>query len=172
MDELRLNEEPLFSVLSRRWGVDHFPNAALFTAPIFRGAPHKITHQTISTKMRSLPVADEGVLHRLNYHDDPYPPHSNETRFMYKRICRVGRMEKFTLLMDGRVSVAIVGTGLAGLAAIKEFSGAGFDVTALERHDEVAGIWAYHEDPMVRSVAKSTLPNVSKYMVTSRRIIS
>jgi len=81
-------------------------------------------------------------------------------------------MEKFTLLMDGRVSVAIVGTGLAGLAAIKEFSGAGFDVTALERHDEVAGIWAYHEDPMVRSVAKSTLPNVSKYMVTSRRIIS
>jgi len=61
--------------------------------------------------------------------------------------------------------VAIVGTGLAGLAAIKEFACAGFDVTAFERHDEVAGIWAYHEDPMVRSVAKSILPNVSKHMV-------
>jgi len=74
--------------------------------------------------------------------------------------------------METRISVAIVGTGLAGLAAIKEFSGAGFDVTAFERYDEVAGIWAYHEDPTVRSVAKSTLPNVSKYMVSSFNCIS
>jgi cation diffusion facilitator CzcD-associated flavoprotein CzcO len=68
--------------------------------------------------------------------------------------------------MDKPISVAIVGTGIAGLAAMKEFLEAGFDVTAFEKHEEVAGIWAYNEDPSVRSVAKSTLPNTSKYIVT------
>ena len=51
--------------------------------------------------------------------------------------------------MEKRISVAIVGTGLAGLAAIKEFSQAGFDVTAFEKNGEVAGIWAYNEDPSI-----------------------
>jgi dimethylaniline monooxygenase (N-oxide forming) len=63
------------------------------------------------------------------------------------------------------VSVVIVGSGLAGLAALKEFSGAGFDVTVFEKRDQIAGIWAYSDDPTVRSVAKTTLSNTSKYMV-------
>lgn len=67
--------------------------------------------------------------------------------------------------MTKRISVAIVGTGFSGLAALKEFSQAGFDVTAFERFDCVAGIWAYNEDPEIRSVSKNTLINNSKYMV-------
>lgn len=42
-------------------------------------------------------------------------------------------------------SVAVVGTGWSGLAAIKEFLRPGFEVTAFERNHTVAGIWAFNE---------------------------
>lgn len=67
--------------------------------------------------------------------------------------------------MTNGIRVAVVGTGFAGLAALKEFSQTGFEVTAFERYDTVSGIWAYNADPDVRSVSKNTLINNSKYMV-------
>jgi dimethylaniline monooxygenase (N-oxide forming) len=63
------------------------------------------------------------------------------------------------------VSIAIIGAGIAGLAATKEFVEQGFDVTTFERYDTVGGVWSYRPDPAQRSVARDTMINSSKFSV-------
>lgn len=65
------------------------------------------------------------------------------------------------------ITIAVIGTGISGLAAIKEFVEQGFGVVAFEKRDEVGGLWSYCEDPSERSVAWNTIINSSKYMVLS-----
>jgi dimethylaniline monooxygenase (N-oxide forming) len=68
-------------------------------------------------------------------------------------------------MSERRISVAVIGAGISGLAAIKEFVNAGFEVVAFEKNDSVAGLWAYSDDPQKRSVGWHTMINSSKYMV-------
>jgi dimethylaniline monooxygenase (N-oxide forming) len=63
------------------------------------------------------------------------------------------------------ISIAVIGGGIAGLAATKEFLEQGFDVTTFERYDTVGGLWSYRPDPCERSVAWHTMVNSSKYTV-------
>jgi dimethylaniline monooxygenase (N-oxide forming) len=65
-----------------------------------------------------------------------------------------------------KISVAIVGAGISGLAAIKEFiEVGGYDVICFEKDWDVGGIWRYSEDSKRRTVTWSTLTNSSKYLV-------
>ena len=68
-------------------------------------------------------------------------------------------------MSERKISVAVIGAGISGLAAIKEFVTAGFEVTGFEKNESVAGLWAYSDDPKQRSVAWHTMINSSKYMV-------
>jgi len=68
-------------------------------------------------------------------------------------------------MSERRISVAVIGAGISGLAAVKEFLVAGFEVVAFEKNESVAGLWAYSDDPQKRSVSWHTMINSSKYMV-------
>jgi dimethylaniline monooxygenase (N-oxide forming) len=63
------------------------------------------------------------------------------------------------------ISIAVIGAGISGLAATKEFIEQGFRVTTFERYDAVGGLWSYRPDPSQRSVGWHTMVNSSKYMV-------
>jgi cation diffusion facilitator CzcD-associated flavoprotein CzcO len=65
-----------------------------------------------------------------------------------------------------QVSVGIIGSGLSGLAALKQFKSEGFEVTAFEQHDEIGGLWNFREDPEKRSMSWYTMSNSSKYIVS------
>lgn len=68
-------------------------------------------------------------------------------------------------MSEKRISLAVVGAGLAGLAAIKEFVSQGFDVVAFEKYDDIGGIWRYQENPEYLSISLNTVTNSSKYLV-------
>jgi cation diffusion facilitator CzcD-associated flavoprotein CzcO len=68
---------------------------------------------------------------------------------------------------EKRISLAVVGAGIAGLAAVKEFVSQGFDVVAFEKYDDIGGIWRYQENPEHLSVSSNTITNSSKYMVSA-----
>ena len=75
--------------------------------------------------------------------------------------------EKLASMSDRKtISIAVIGAGISGLAATKEFVEQGFEVTTFERYDSVGGLWSYRPDPSQRSVAWHTMVNSSKYMVT------
>jgi len=69
------------------------------------------------------------------------------------------------------ISVAVIGAGIAGLAATKEFLEQGFEVTTFERYDTIGGLWSYRPDPCQRSVAWHTMVNSSKYTVCSPFVV-
>lgn len=48
-----------------------------------------------------------------------------------------------------RYSVVVIGAGASGLAAALAFKSAGFDVTVLEQHDRVGGVWHENHYPNV-----------------------
>ena len=59
-------------------------------------------------------------------------------------------------------TVAIIGGGAAGLAALRQMLLAGFDATLFERADDVGGLWTY-DDPSVCKVFRSVTQNVTKH---------
>ncbi|KAJ9622083.1 hypothetical protein H2203_006964 [Taxawa tesnikishii (nom. ined.)] len=62
---------------------------------------------------------------------------------------------------NGR-KVAVIGAGPLGLAAIKNLTEDGFDVTGYEARGYVGGLWKYSTDSSI-SVAANTIFNSSKY---------
>ena len=52
--------------------------------------------------------------------------------------------------------VVVVGAGWSGLAACKSMLEEGLTVVALEKKDDIGGVWVYTDDPTVPSVMKST----------------
>ncbi|RSL95259.1 hypothetical protein CDV31_013949 [Fusarium ambrosium] len=62
------------------------------------------------------------------------------------------------------VTVAIVGTGPAGLTALKSLREEGFDAVAFERREAVGGLWAYSDDPEYTSALDDTTANISKFV--------
>ncbi|ORX40163.1 flavin monooxygenase-like protein [Kockovaella imperatae] len=63
------------------------------------------------------------------------------------------------------IRVAVVGLGVAGLAATKNLLEAGLQVTAFERNEYVGGLWKFNDSPDQLSVLKSTHPNGSKHFL-------
>ncbi|KAM5341864.1 hypothetical protein ACJ41O_014895 [Fusarium nematophilum] len=66
--------------------------------------------------------------------------------------------------MEG-MTVAIVGTGPAGLTALKNLREEGFDAVAFERRESVGGLWSLSQNPEFTSALDDTLSNVSKFVV-------
>ncbi|EEU37804.1 uncharacterized protein NECHADRAFT_54967 [Fusarium vanettenii 77-13-4] len=64
------------------------------------------------------------------------------------------------------VTVAIVGTGPAGLTALKSLREEGFDAVAFERREAVGGLWAYSYDPEYTSALDDTMANISKFVAS------
>lgn len=61
-------------------------------------------------------------------------------------------------------TVAVIGAGPAGLAAIKSLTEEGFDVTGFESRSSAGGLWTFTDDPALTSVTGSTRVQLSKYM--------
>ncbi|KAK8217388.1 hypothetical protein M8818_001144 [Zalaria obscura] len=59
-------------------------------------------------------------------------------------------------------ALAVIGAGPMGLAAIKDLTEDGFDVTGYEARSHVGGLWKYSTDSSI-SVAANTIFNTSKY---------
>ncbi|KAE9365072.1 FAD/NAD(P)-binding domain-containing protein [Stipitochalara longipes BDJ] len=62
-----------------------------------------------------------------------------------------------------QTSIAIVGGGPGGMAALKELRELGFNVTLFERRSEVGGIWTWTEDRSMTTALKETQLCNSKY---------
>ncbi|KAH8660304.1 flavin monooxygenase-like protein [Xylariales sp. PMI_506] len=65
-----------------------------------------------------------------------------------------------------KIKVAVVGGGPAGMAALKELRGAGFDVTLFERRDDIGGIWTWTPDRTVTTALKETRVCNNKFLVS------
>ncbi|KAL5377267.1 hypothetical protein DPSP01_009928 [Paraphaeosphaeria sporulosa] len=63
----------------------------------------------------------------------------------------------------GKIKVAIVGAGPAGMTALKEFRDLGFDVTVFEKRSDVGGVWAWTEDAESTTALKETKLCNNKY---------
>ncbi|KAK7972288.1 hypothetical protein PG988_006422 [Apiospora saccharicola] len=63
-----------------------------------------------------------------------------------------------------KVNIAIIGTGPAGLTALKSLREQGFNVIAFERRDRIGGLWSYSGDPAFTSVIDGTVCNISKFV--------
>lgn len=61
-----------------------------------------------------------------------------------------------------RPRVAVIGTGVTGLATLKNLLEEGFDVTAFESRDTIGGIWKY-TDKEDLSILESTISNKSRF---------
>ena len=48
---------------------------------------------------------------------------------------------------EKHISIAVIGTGISDLAAIKEFVGERFDVMAFEKGDQITGLRPYSDNP-------------------------
>ena len=57
---------------------------------------------------------------------------------------------------NGCKDVTVIGAGWSGLLACKSMLEEGLSVIALEKRDDIGGVWKYTEDPTVPSVMKST----------------
>ncbi|KAK8099707.1 dimethylaniline monooxygenase 2 [Apiospora kogelbergensis] len=66
-----------------------------------------------------------------------------------------------------KVNIAVIGTGPAGLTALKALREEGFNAVAFERRDRVGGLWAHSSDPAFTSVIDGTVCNISKFVVSS-----
>ncbi|POR38259.1 Dimethylaniline monooxygenase [N-oxide-forming] 5 [Tolypocladium paradoxum] len=64
----------------------------------------------------------------------------------------------------GKIKVAVVGLGPAGLTAIKSLREEGFETVGFERRDRVGGVWSYSHDPDYTTVIQGTISNVSKFV--------
>ncbi|KAF2167321.1 hypothetical protein M409DRAFT_66313 [Zasmidium cellare ATCC 36951] len=62
-------------------------------------------------------------------------------------------------------TVCVVGTGVMGLIAVKNFVEEGFTVTAYERHAYVGGLWHFTTNETQASVLSGTVTNGSKWLV-------
>ncbi|KAF2128140.1 dimethylaniline monooxygenase 2 [Dothidotthia symphoricarpi CBS 119687] len=60
-----------------------------------------------------------------------------------------------------KTTVAVIGLGSAGLAALKNLTEEGFEVTGFERNSYVGGLWQYTEEDKT-SVLETTTVNISK----------
>ena len=58
--------------------------------------------------------------------------------------------------------VAVVGAGPAGLCALKELAGAGFDVTCFEKGDRPGGLWVYENESGRSGAYRSLHTNTSR----------
>ncbi|KAI4604045.1 hypothetical protein KJ359_000172 [Pestalotiopsis sp. 9143b] len=66
--------------------------------------------------------------------------------------------------MSGKTArIAVVGTGPAGVAALKNLLDEGFDVTAFERRPAVGGVWTQSEHPNHVSTIQCTTYQTSKF---------
>ncbi|KAI0223395.1 Dimethylaniline monooxygenase [N-oxide-forming] 3, partial [Lamellibrachia satsuma] len=64
-------------------------------------------------------------------------------------------------------TVAIVGSGVGGLTAIKSCIDEGLSPTCFERQDKLGGVWYYTPDPLREGrvcIAPTTTSNISKEM--------
>lgn len=59
-------------------------------------------------------------------------------------------------------TVAVIGAGPLGLASVKNFSEAGFDVTGFEARDHLGGLWKYSTDSSL-SCQETTIFNSSRF---------
>lgn len=63
---------------------------------------------------------------------------------------------------DGAIrTVAVIGGGAAGLAALRQMLSRGLDATLFERADDVGGLWNY-DDPRASKVFNGVVQNVTK----------
>ncbi|PHH63149.1 hypothetical protein CDD81_6200 [Ophiocordyceps australis] len=65
-----------------------------------------------------------------------------------------------------RATIAVIGTGPAGLAALKSLLEQGFAATGFDRRPNVGGLWAYASEPSWTSVTRDTVCNISKFVVS------
>lgn len=63
--------------------------------------------------------------------------------------------------------VCVIGAGGLGLAALKNLSETGFDVTVFERASYIGGLWHATTDPDQTSVLPQTRAVLTKYSVRS-----
>ncbi|KAK7947131.1 dimethylaniline monooxygenase 2 [Apiospora aurea] len=63
-----------------------------------------------------------------------------------------------------KVNIAVIGTGPAGLTALKTLREEGFNVIAFERRDRIGGLWSYSGNPAFTSVVDGTVCNISKFV--------
>ena len=62
-------------------------------------------------------------------------------------------------------TVAVIGAGAAGLAAMKCALDEGLQPTAFEREAGIGGIWRYTDDPTKSCISQSTVTNISKHLL-------
>ncbi|KAK8102223.1 hypothetical protein PG984_015369 [Apiospora sp. TS-2023a] len=63
-----------------------------------------------------------------------------------------------------KVNIAVIGTGPAGLTALKTLREEGFNAIAFERRDRIGGLWSYSGNPAFTSVINGTVCNISKFV--------
>ncbi|KAK8037731.1 hypothetical protein PG991_001077 [Apiospora marii] len=63
-----------------------------------------------------------------------------------------------------KVNIAVIGTGPAGLTALKTLREEGFNAIAFERRDRIGGLWSYSGNPAFTSVIDGTVCNISKFV--------
>ncbi|KAF5236518.1 hypothetical protein FAUST_6503 [Fusarium austroamericanum] len=62
------------------------------------------------------------------------------------------------------IDIAIIGTGPAGLVALKNLREQGFNAVAFERRESVGGLWAYSDNTDYTTALNDTTVNVSKFV--------
>ncbi|KAG8360381.1 hypothetical protein FVEN_g2255 [Fusarium venenatum] len=62
------------------------------------------------------------------------------------------------------INIAIIGTGPAGLVALKNLREQGFNAVAFERRESVGGLWAYSDNTKYTTALDDTTVNVSKFV--------
>ncbi|KAK6708458.1 hypothetical protein SNK04_009424 [Fusarium graminearum] len=62
------------------------------------------------------------------------------------------------------IDIAIIGTGPAGLVALKNLREQGFNAVAFERRESVGGLWAYSDNTDYTTALDDTTVNVSKFV--------
>ncbi|KAI2602554.1 FAD/NAD(P)-binding domain-containing protein [Hypoxylon sp. NC1633] len=62
------------------------------------------------------------------------------------------------------IKIAVIGLGPAGLTALKNLREEGFDAIALERRNQIGGLWSFSSDTTVTSALSGTVCNVSKFV--------
>ncbi|KAK8024633.1 dimethylaniline monooxygenase 2 [Apiospora rasikravindrae] len=63
-----------------------------------------------------------------------------------------------------KVNIAVIGTGPAGLTALKTLREEGFNATAFERRDRIGGLWSHSGNPAFTSIVNGTVCNISKFV--------
>lgn len=65
--------------------------------------------------------------------------------------------------------VCVIGAGSSGLAVLRELRARGITAEAIERRDDVGGLWRYSQDPEVGEAYASLHPNTSRARMQYRR---